>query len=244
MNRCIVGAAALLLLAAGAGCVERGGASGEDAAQHGTSHIAPGDSATLALAAAAAGLQPGALNTVRAEPVRGLTGPGGKPFEVALRTPEVPSSHVRRFGMRTFGIGLRVGTPDVSQYPCSSCHLGRELVLGVERVADAHQNIRPEHPAGAGLTCGTCHAPENIALLALANGERATMDHAYRLCSECHFAQAETWAGGAHGKRLDGWQGRRVVMGCADCHDPHAPRLKKRIPFRAPRLIRDGGIDP
>ena len=54
----------------------------------------------------------------------------------------------------------------------------------------------------------------------------------------------EAWAGGAHGKRLDGWQGRRVLMGCADCHDPHRPALETRIPFRAPQLQRARGRNP
>jgi hypothetical protein len=77
-----------------------------------------------------------------------------------------------------------------------------------------------------------------VELLALKSGERVTLDHTYRLCAQCHYKVAESWAGGAHGKRLDGWQGRRVVMGCADCHDPHRPAIGSRIPFRAPQLER------
>jgi hypothetical protein len=107
-----------------------------------------------------------------------------------------------------------------------------------DRKADAHRNLEPTHPKQAGATCATCHAASDVELLALRTGERATLDHAYRLCAECHFRQVEAWANGAHGKRLDGWQGRRVVMGCADCHDPHDPTIEPRIPFRAPRLER------
>jgi hypothetical protein len=77
-----------------------------------------------------------------------------------------------------------------------------------------------------------------VELLVLENGKRATLDESYRLCADCHFAQVDAWAHGAHGKRLDGWQGRRVVMGCADCHDPHQPALERRIPFRAPQIER------
>jgi hypothetical protein len=77
-----------------------------------------------------------------------------------------------------------------------------------------------------------------VELLVLENGKRATLDENYRLCADCHFAQVDAWAHGAHGKRLDGWQGRRVVMGCADCHDPHQPALERRIPFRAPQIER------
>jgi hypothetical protein len=44
-----------------------------------------------------------------------------------------------------------------------------------------------------------------------------------------------------HGKRLDGWQGRRVLMACADCHDPHDPAVRSRIPFPPPRVRRGRG---
>jgi hypothetical protein len=171
-------------------------------------------------------------------------GPGGQPFNLALRTDDPASAHARRFGTITMQTALRTRSPDLVQYPCTSCHLGRRLILADERVADAHRNITSAHPAQTGSLCSTCHAPDNVELLALENGERATVDHAYRLCAQCHFSQAESWAGGAHGKRLDGWQGRRVVMGCADCHDPHAPALEPRIPFRAPQLERPRGRRP
>jgi hypothetical protein len=92
-----------------------------------------------------------------------------------------------------------------------------------------------------GALCSTCHAADNVELLALKSGERATLDHTYKLCAQCHFTQAEAWAGGAHGKRLDGWQGRRVLTGCADCHDPHKPSIERRIPFRAPQIERTRG---
>ena len=183
-------------------------------------------------------IQPGQLRTAATAPVIGWTGPGGKPFEVQIRTEDPATANARRFGTITLLNSARVRSPDLGQYPCTSCHLGRGMILRDQRVRDAHQNIKPSHPAQTGATCATCHAPDNVELLALKNGERATLDHAYRVCAQCHFSQAEAWAGGGHGKRLDGWQGRRVVMGCADCHDPHRPTIETRIPFRAPVLER------
>ena len=188
-------------------------------------------------------LAPGALAMVATAPVTPWTGPGGRPFEVTLRTADPVSALARRFGTITLRTSLRARAPDLGQYPCTSCHLGRRMALADERVADAHQNIKPVHPAQTGAVCSTCHAPDNVELLTLKSGERATLDHAYRLCAQCHFSQAEAWAGGAHGKRLDGWQGRRVVMGCAECHDPHKPALEPRIPFRAPQIERIRGQD-
>jgi hypothetical protein len=187
---------------------------------------------------------PGSLTMLAAAPVTGWKGPGDRPFEVTLRTADPVSALARRIGTITLRTSLRARSPDLGQYPCTSCHLGRRLVMADERIGDAHQNIKPLHPAQTGAACSTCHAPDNDELLALKSGDRATLDYAYRLCAQCHFSQAEAWAGGGHGKRLDGWQGRRVVMGCADCHDPHKPALEPRIPFRAPQLQRPRGNAP
>lgn len=178
---------------------------------------------------------PGALATVRSAPV-GFGADTGRPaFEVSLRTAEQVSGPARRFGTVTRGIALRTRTPALVQYPCTSCHLGARIVMA-ERVPDAHQNIRPVHPRATGAVCSTCHAAEDVGRLRVSDGDPPSLDHAYRLCGQCHFRQVGGWAGGAHGKRLDGWRGRRVVMGCSDCHDPHDPGLAPRVPFRGPEL--------
>jgi len=188
--------------------------------------------------------EPGVLASVEAVPVTGRTGPGDHPFEVGRRTPDAVGGRIRRFGTRPLPIQLRLRSPDLTRYPCTSCHQGSRLVMADERIPDAHTDLRVVHPVETGSTCATCHAPENPELLVLGTRERATLDHAYQLCAKCHFNQVESWTGGAHGKRFDGWQGRRVVMGCAECHDPHAPALETRMPFRPPRLHRSGTQTP
>jgi hypothetical protein len=187
-------------------------------------------------------LEPGALKTVPSAPVQGWRGPADQPFDVALRTPEREPGHARRFGSVTLQTALRARP--LGQYPCTSCHLGRKLVMTVERVADAHEDIQPVHPKQTGSRCSTCHASEDVEQLRLESGARASLDQSYQLCSQCHFSEADAWAHGGHGKRLDGWQGRRVVMGCTDCHDPHRPALQPRIPFRAPQIERPKGPNP
>lgn len=201
----------------------------------------PVDSAT---AARNATLEPGALATVQAAPVKRWTGPGNRPFEVALRSAAPEAGHSREFGTITLPIALRNRSAGLSQYPCTSCHAGRELVMANQRIGDAHHNIQPVHPDQTGAVCSTCHAAENVELLVLRSGDRAPLDESYRLCGQCHFVQADAWAGGGHGKRLDGWRGRRVVMACPDCHDPHQPAIPSRIPFRAPQLERTGSHSP
>jgi hypothetical protein len=185
---------------------------------------------------------PGEPGSDQTAPVQGWLGPGGRPFEVAVRSSEREPGQARRYGTITLQTSLRARP--LGQYPCTSCHLGRKVVMAEKRVADAHRNIQPVHPKQTGALCSTCHAPDNVELLALENGKRATLNESYRLCADCHFAQVNAWAAGAHGKRLDGWQGRRVVMACPDCHDPHKPALEPRIPFRAPRIERTRSPEP
>jgi nitrate/TMAO reductase-like tetraheme cytochrome c subunit len=110
-----------------------------------------------------------------------------------------------------------------------------------ERIPDAHRNIQPLHPSATGATCSTCHVPAAVERLVLPEGGTVSMDQAYRLCAQCHAPQLRDWAGGTHGKRLEGWAGRRVVMNCADCHDPHNPALERRTPFPGPQLPTTGG---
>lgn len=236
---------ALMALVAGA-CVSRERNTDAAKPERGASATLPSsDTATLradsARRARNATLEPGELASVRAEPVTGWTGPGGQPFSVTVRTVTPQTALFRRFGTIALRTSLRERAPDLGQYPCRSCHLGRGTVLNDKRIGDAHQNIKAVHPVQTGGVCSTCHSAGNVELLALKNGESVSLDHTYRLCAQCHYQQAVRWAGGAHGKRLDGWQGRRVVMGCADCHDPHKPAIESRIPFRAPHIERIRG---
>jgi hypothetical protein len=229
--------AVLLALAAAAAC--RPGTDGHPPAD---GHAASDGHAAEAAHPPPQGPDPVALLTLRGEPVVGRLGPGGRPFEVARRTTDAPVPTARRIGQRTFQLGLRTGSPELGQYPCTSCHVSPQR-LAADRVEDAHRNLEATHPSTTGGRCSTCHAPD-VAGFLLQNGETVSIDHAYRVCAQCHFPQVEAWAGGAHGKRLDGWRGRRVVMQCTECHDPHAPVLERRIPFRPPVLPRHGALTP
>ena len=231
-----------VVLTALAGVIAACGSARDDglAVEHGP----PADSAARINAEARAHIEPGALSTVQSAPVVNWVGPDGKPFEVTVRTSDPSAALTRRFGSISLRNSLRVRAPNLGQYPCTSCHLGRATRLADKRVGDAHQNIRVVHPRQTNGVCSTCHSAANVELLALKSGESATLEHTYRLCAQCHFSQAAAWAGGGHGKRLDGWQGRRIVMGCADCHDPHRPAVEPRIPFRAPRIARVRGHEP
>lgn len=153
------------------------------------------------------------LEAVSATLAQEFVGPDGRPFEVRLRTPEIES------------------------FPCASCH-GGEDGRSEARRSPGHRDVGPVHPRTAAGDCGTCHRSQDPAMLRLATGESTSLDHAYRLCARCHFEQAEAWAGGAHGKRVATWEGRRVVLNCTRCHNPHSPAFPKRWPRPGPSLPR------
>jgi hypothetical protein len=186
---------------------------------------------------------PSALASVTVEPVQGRwKGPGGRDFHVAVRSRSAGSYLYRQFGQEAFYLGLRLSEPEVTHEPCGSCHEGQGIVDGREGTESqsVHQNIQPAHPEQTGAQCLTCHASADVGLLRLEGGGTTEIDHAYRLCAQCHFQQVDSWAYGAHGKRLVGWRGRRVVMTCADCHDPHRPATERRPPMAG--LTLPGGL--
>jgi len=118
----------------------------------------------------------------------------------------------------------------VQRFKCSQCHDNKSV--SVERAAEmAHGDIRLNHGGQLKpLACFTCHSKEERDFLMTEAGETVDMDHSYQMCGQCHFRQKKDWVGGAHGKRVSYWVGRRVVKNCTSCHNPHAPRFEKRWP--------------
>jgi hypothetical protein len=128
------------------------------------------------------------------------------------------------------------------QFPCTSCHTDSLAAPGniSSEVArrTMHVDIQIQHAEAETMDCRTCHHPENLDQLRLNDGTPITFNEVYRLCAQCHFQQVQDWAGGAHGKRVLAWQGKRIVKQCTDCHNPHAPALKKQWPVLYPQIPR------
>lgn len=159
-----------------------------------------------------------ALKTISALPAQNITHPNNAPFSVATRT-----NHI-------------------TQYPCQSCHTQPVAKPQHDNVSQrwSHLNIQLTHGQTTGMDCQSCHNYTNFNQLQLQNGQTTTFDHSYQLCRQCHFQQAEDWAGGAHGKRLAGWRGKRIVQNCTGCHNPHHPAFEQRLPYKAPTIPRTG----
>lgn len=118
----------------------------------------------------------------------------------------------------------------IQRFKCSQCHNNKE-VLVPQAAEMAHGDIVLVHGGKQKpLNCFTCHKKDERDFLVIEKDTRVDMDHSYQLCGQCHFRQKSDWVGGAHGKRISHWAGKRVITNCTACHDPHSPRFEKRWP--------------
>jgi len=159
---------------------------------------------------------------------------------IALKTVEhVPVESLDGALRRPFFVGAR--SFQIKQYPCSSCHdrplPDPDLSEAVHK--DMHVDISVAHAPAQTMDCRTCHNSANLDTLHLNDGTPISFDHSYQLCTQCHFEQGRDWIGGAHGKRLEIWRGKRVVVNCTECHNAHAPQFDERWPLAFPNIPRD-----
>ena len=155
-----------------------------------------------------------ALKTIPHAPAKDVTGPNGTPFFVKERH------------------------QSIGQFPCSSCHAGIDSIQRSPAASPSYRRMHVDidliHAPSDSMNCTTCHAGDDPGQLQKLNGDRVSIDHAYQVCTQCHYEQARDWAGGAHGKRLGGWRGKRVVNSCTECHNPHRPKFEQRLPEPGP----------
>lgn len=118
----------------------------------------------------------------------------------------------------------------MGRFKCSECHNNKKVTI-TNAAEIAHGDITLVHgAAGKPLNCFTCHKKDGRDFLVTEKNQKVDMDHSYQMCGQCHFRQKKDWIGGAHGKRISNWAGKRMVMNCTSCHDPHSPLFKKRWP--------------
>ena len=131
-----------------------------------------------------------------------------------------------------------VAGPEIERKDCARCHKPGEEPYRDESLPpgkDAHWDIAMHHAAD--MECFSCHKKEGPAQLVSVLDREATLESGYLLCGSCHKDQFHSWLGGAHGKRVSGWNGVRVIMNCSACHNPHAPARAKSIPLAQPTIV-------
>ena len=118
----------------------------------------------------------------------------------------------------------------IQRFKCSQCHNNKNVTV-VKAAEIAHGDIILKHGSREKqLSCYTCHKKDERDFLVTEAGSKIDMDHSYQMCGQCHFRQKKDWVGGAHGKRVSNWAGKRIVQNCVSCHDPHSPLFEKRWP--------------
>ena len=147
-----------------------------------------------------------------------------------------PMEGIELDGVEPFYVEERTGA--IQKFPCTECHSVPLATLKSEspEKPDAHWGLVLNHASASVMECTTCHTSTNMDSLHLLEGESVDLNSSYRVCAQCHSTQTADWVGGAHGKRLGGWESPRVVANCTACHDPHDPAWDIRFPARASRV--------
>ena len=127
---------------------------------------------------------------------------------------------------------------DKEMHPCSNCHQFQESNKTPRILKQPHDNFALVHGLhGKGqFWCFSCHDMNDNGILKTLEGEYVNFEEAYILCSQCHVNEARDWAFGAHGKRVNNWQGKRQVYNCTVCHYQHSPAHKYRDAKPGPEI--------
>ncbi len=151
----------------------------------------------------------------------------------------------------------------LTYYPCTQCHdPAGQPNEHIRVLKDMHTDLTFEHGGGR-FWCYACHDSKNMDTLASLRGTPVDFDQAYKICGQCHFEREMDWAFGGHGKRagafpdpravplthdkllvrdrsqIGHWRGKRVLLDCTACHNPHRPAIGP-FPPSPPPLVRTG----
>ena len=140
---------------------------------------------------------------------------------------------------------------DLSDYDCYGCHEEntppplRFDDKGKLLIPSEHANIVMGHGThDRNNLCFNCHNEANLLTLQIRDGTTVKFDNIPPLCGSCHGPTYRDWEAGAHGRTSGYWdrsQGPATRLACANCHDPHAPRIPTRAPAPPPHPLRDPG---
>lgn len=137
---------------------------------------------------------------------------------------------------------------DLSDYDCYGCHEQKQpptLRFDANQkiiVPKEHSDIVMAHGShDRNNVCYNCHNEQNLLTLQVRDGRVVKFDQIPLLCGSCHGPTYRDWEAGAHGRTSGYWDQRRGAiqrLSCANCHNPHAPKIPTRQPAPPPHPLR------
>lgn len=137
---------------------------------------------------------------------------------------------------------------DLSDYDCYGCHeKGKPPPLRFDAkgkiiIPKEHANIVMGHGShDRNDLCFNCHNEQNLTTLQSRDGRQLKFDSIPSLCGSCHGPTFRDWEAGAHGRTSGSWdhaKGEFQRLSCANCHNPHSPRIPTREPAPGPHPLR------
>ena len=127
---------------------------------------------------------------------------------------------------------------DLSDFDCYACHekskpppilfdANHKIIIPKE-----HANIVMGHGShDRNNLCYNCHNEANLLTVQVRDGRELKLSDSVPLCGSCHGPTYRDWEAGAHGRTNGHWdraKGDIIRLACANCHDPHAPRIAAR----------------
>jgi hypothetical protein len=174
-----------------------------------------------------------------------LWGKPARPANIAL----VDTKFLEKTPWRQTFADLIVAKEDLSDFDCYACHekdkppvivfdANHKIVIPKE-----HKNIVMGHGShDRNNLCYNCHNEANLLTIQVRDGRELKLSDSVPLCGSCHGPTYRDWEAGAHGRTSGHWdrsKGDIVRLACANCHDPHSPRIPSRAPAPAPHALRE-----
>jgi hypothetical protein len=133
---------------------------------------------------------------------------------------------------------------DPSDYDCYFCHEEDKppaLTFDTNNIIilpEEHSDLVMRHGRrNRNDNCYNCHDRQLLTKLKTRDGQQLELHESTQLCASCHGPTHRDWELGVHGRRTGYWNqelGGMARLGCASCHDPHAPEFPSLEPAPAP----------
>ena len=138
---------------------------------------------------------------------------------------------------------------DLSDFDCYACHDKKKpppIVFDANHkivIPKEHSNITMGHGShDRNNLCYNCHNEQNLLTFQARDGRELKFDDSTALCGSCHGPTYRDWEAGAHGRTVGAWNrtpGPTERLACANCHNPHAPRIPTREPAPGPHSLHE-----